>query len=100
MTENDNSTQKPAAQADNTIQQWMTGARMDSCTQGSGDTWTCQLGTGGSKKWIVWSPTDGKQFSIPGSWHATTATTLSGQIQPVTGLKIPIDQSPVLLTAQ
>jgi hypothetical protein len=100
MTENDNSTQKPAAQADTTIQQWMTGARMDSCTQGNGDTWVCQLDVGGAKKWIVWSPTDRKQFSVPGSWHAGSMTTLDGHTQPVSGSKIAVDQSPVLVSGQ
>lgn len=100
MTETDNSTQKPAAQADSTIQQWLTGSRMDSCNQGSGDTWSCQLDSGGSKKWIVWSPTGGKQFSLPGSWHANTMTTLQGQTQPISGSNIPVDQSPVLLAGQ
>jgi len=99
MTEADNSTQKPAARADSLIQQWLTGVQMDFCNQGSEDTWTCQLERNGSKQWIVWNAAEAKQFSIPASWRATTVNTLEGGIQPISGSKIQINQSPVLLEA-
>jgi hypothetical protein len=97
MTEADNSTQRPAAQADSTIQHWLTASQMDFCNQGSENTWTCQLERNGSKQWIVWNAAGEKQFSIPASWHATTVTSLQGQAQPIRGSKIQIDESPMLL---
>jgi hypothetical protein len=97
MTQADNSTLRPAAQADATIQRWLTGFRMDACDQGSDNTWSCRLERNGSKEWLVWNTTGAKEFTIPKDWQATTVTALQGSVQQIRGLTVQIDQSPILL---
>ena len=49
--EADNQAPKPAGQAYATIQQWLIGARMDSCNKGGDGTYTCQLSRDGAREW-------------------------------------------------
>jgi hypothetical protein len=98
-TESDNQTLKPAGQADGVIQQWLAGARMDWCKKGDDGSWSCQLEKTGAKQWIVWNPSGSKNFSVPSSWHVGTATPLLGSPQPISGSRIEIGISPILLTA-
>jgi hypothetical protein len=98
-TEADNQTLKPAGQADAIMQQWLSGARMDSCNKGGDGTYSCQLDRNGAKEWIVWNANGMKNFSVPSSWHATTVMPLLGQPQPVSGSNIQIGPTPQLLTA-
>jgi hypothetical protein len=97
-TQADNQTLTPAGQADGVVQQWLEGARMDWCKSDDGN-WSCQLEKGGVKQWIVWNPSGSKNFSVPSSWHAVTATPLLGSPQPVSGSRVQIGMSPILLTA-
>jgi hypothetical protein len=98
-TEKDNQTPKAAGLAYGTIQQWLSGARMDSCTQTAGDTWSCQLERNGTRQWIVWNSDGIKPFAVSSSWHVTTATSLLGQVQTASGSNIQISPIPQLLTA-
>jgi GH35 family endo-1,4-beta-xylanase len=100
MTEADNQTLKPAGQADGVIQQWLADSRMDYCNKSDDNTWSCQLERDGAKKWIVWNASGGRDFSVPSSWHVTSASGLLGQSQAIRGSKIRIDISPILLSAQ
>jgi hypothetical protein len=96
--EADNQAPKPAGQAYATIQQWLIGARMDSCNKGGDGTYTCQLSRDGAREWIVWNATGNKNFSVPSSWHASTVTPLLGQAQLMSGSQIQIGPTPQLLS--
>jgi hypothetical protein len=98
-TEQDNQTLKPAGKAYGVIQQWLSGARMDSCNKGGDGTWTCQLNSNGTREWIVWNTNGMKGFSVPSSWHVTTLTPLLGQAQPINGSNIQVGPTPELLSA-
>jgi hypothetical protein len=98
-TQSDSQTLTPAGQADGVIQQWLSGRRMDWCKSDDGGTWSCQLDRNGTKEGIVWNVKDNKTFSIPSSWHATTMTPLLGQPTQVSGSKVQIGPSPVLLSS-
>jgi GH35 family endo-1,4-beta-xylanase len=100
MTEADNQTLKLAGQAYGVIQRWLVGARVDFCNKSDDNTWSCQLERDGAKQWIVWNAGGGKDFSVPSSWHVTSASSLLGQSQAIRGSKIRIDISPMLLSAQ
>jgi hypothetical protein len=98
-TEADNQMLTQAGRAYAIIQQWLSGARMDSCNKGADGTYNCQLARDGAKEWIVWNANGMTNFSVPSSWHATTVTPLLGQPQPVRGPNIQIGPTPQLLNA-
>lgn len=87
----------PAGNAFKVIQQWLVGAKMDSCTENADHSWTCQLSRSGKKQWIVWNPPGVRKFNVPESWHVKSFTPL---LQPSTSLRgssIDIGPVPTLL---
>ena len=96
-TEADDETLTPAGRAFGVIQKWMIGARMDSCEEDAGNTWTCQLDRDGARQWIVWNPDGKKDFSVPAAWHPKNVTPLLEEPRPLTGSSIEIGPVPVLV---
>src|SRR5262249_7883340 len=80
------------------MQQWLVGAKMQSCTSPSDHTWTCQLDLSGKKEWIVWNTQGNQKFDLPRSWKAASATQLLQVSRPINGLSVEIGPVPVLFT--
>ena len=97
-TEKDNQTPKPAGLTYGIIQQWLSGAKMDSCNSAGDDTWSCQLERDGTRQWIIWNGGGATRFKVPPSWHVTGTTPLLGQFHTVSGATIDITTTPQLLT--
>ncbi|MGB7731403.1 MAG: glycosyl hydrolase [Candidatus Acidiferrum sp.] len=96
----DNKTVLPAGRAYEIVQQWLSGASMDSCSQSSSQIWTCPLHRGNKSQWIVWTVVnDSKTFSLPSSWHARTFTPLLGESQSIRGPTVTLNQVPVLVSS-
>jgi len=70
------------------------GARMDSVRQ-DGGTWVCQLSRDGANSWIVWNPDRNVDFDRPKD--VDTIRKLSGDRTGITGNRIEIGATPVLL---
>ena len=83
-TEKDNITLTPAGRAYETVYTWMVGARLEECTQGGDNTWTCKLSRNGSIEWIVWNPAHSESFIPPEQWHAKFVVSLQGVSQALT----------------
>jgi len=94
MTQDDEASVTPTAHAYAELQKWMVGARMDSVRQ-DGGTWVCQLSRDGANSWIVWNPDRNVDFDRPND--VDTIRKLSGDRTGITGNKIEIGATPVLL---
>ncbi len=94
MTQDDEATVTPTAHAYAELQKWMVGARMDSVRQ-DGGTWVCQLSRDGANSWIVWNPDRNVDFDRPKD--VDTIRHLSGDRSGITGNRIEIGATPVLL---
>lgn len=90
----------PAGHAYKTIEQWLVGASMDSCSKDSLGVWTCQLSRAGKKEWIVWSPDKNRQFDLPAGWRVKNATPLLSNPYAVKGAQLEVGPIPVLLTGR
>ena len=97
MTEKDNTTEKPAAQAYRTVEGWMLGNTFQGCQRTPDNVWTCTLKRGGRPARIVWAPGGETEFNLLPEWKVTSEQDLSGKIAQMTGKKITIGVSPVLL---
>jgi hypothetical protein len=97
-TEADDETLKPAGRAFGTIQKWLVGAHMESCSQDASHTWTCQLDRGSAQQWIMWNPDGKKTIAIPSAWHAKSITPLLEEMHPLIGATLDIGPAPVLVT--
>jgi hypothetical protein len=94
MTEDDEATMTPTARAYAELQKWMVGARMDSASH-DGGTWACQVSRDRATSWIVWNPDRNTSFDRPKD--VDTIRKLSGDQSAITGNKIEIGPTPVLL---
>jgi hypothetical protein len=90
----------PAGNAYKVMEDWLIGARMDSCAESADHTWTCQLIRSGKKQWIVWNSQTSIKFSVPTAWHASNSTPLLGNAKSFTGSSIDIGPVPQLLTGR
>ena len=98
MTEEDNTTLKPAAIAYEEVQKWLIGARMTKCETNSSNTWICQLTReGGYKARIVWNPEQQLPFKVPKRWGVRQIRNLAGDRSNLTGDRLEIGPSPLLL---
>lgn len=100
MTESDNKTEKPAAKAYATVEKWLLGARMTSCTSDASSTWICQLDRSGVSSWIIWNANGSTNFSVPASWRAKVVNELLGGNHPLNGSSLQIGTTPVLLSVR
>src|SRR5262249_4911109 len=66
----------PAGSAYKTLEQWLVGAKMQSCSSTSDRTWTCQLERSGKKEWIVWNTQGNQKFGVPRTWKTGSVTRL------------------------
>ena len=96
-TQPDNQALRPAGLAYATIQKWLVGARLDSCSKNSSGTWTCQLNRTAALQWIVWNERGSRSFGVPTSWHATTVDPLLQDSYQFCGPTLDIGESPVLV---
>jgi hypothetical protein len=87
----------PAGNAYKLIQQWLVGAKMESCVESTDHIWTCELSRAGKKEWIVWNPQGTRKFDVPGAWHVKSATPLLHEQGSLTGSTIEIGPIPTLL---
>jgi hypothetical protein len=90
----------PAGHAYGVLQQWLVGAKMDSCTSTPDHTWTCELKRTGKKEWIVWNTQGSRTFDVPRSWTVTSATLLLHDSQPFKGGSVGIGPVPMRFTAR
>jgi hypothetical protein len=97
-TEADDTTVKPAGHAFEIIQNWLIGARMDSCNQDQQHTWTCRLDRNGTAEWIVWNVDGEKPFDVSSSWHVKTVTPLLGDAHVWSGTGLKVGPLPTLLS--
>jgi Glycosyl hydrolases family 39 len=98
-TTSDNQTAKAAGLAYGVIQQWLSGAIMNSCNRGTDDSWSCQITQNGASEVIVWNASGPASLKVPSSWHVTGITSLLGQSQSITGGSVAINTGPQLLTS-
>ncbi len=96
----DSHTVTPAGHAYNIMEQWLVGARMDSCTESADHNWTCQLNRSGKKEWIVWNPLGNRKFDVPAAWHVRGVTPLLEERRSFSGPSIAIGPVPTLLTGR
>lgn len=87
----------PAGCAYKVMEQWLVGARMDSCTEGADHTWTCQLTRSGKKEWIVWNPQGNRKFSVPGAWQVRSISPLLQGQRSLNASSIDVGPVPILL---
>jgi Glycosyl hydrolase catalytic core len=81
------------------IQQWLVGAKMQTCAPNSAQAWVCNFTRKGQAFWIVWHPDREMTFNVPKNWQVRTVRDLYGKSQPLAGSgQIPIDFAPVLLS--
>jgi len=88
-----------AGHAYESMEQWLVGARMDSCAEDSGHTWICQLTRSGKKEWIVWNSQGDHGFDVPASWRVRSVTFLLHDRKQLSRPNIEIGPVPALLTA-
>jgi hypothetical protein len=88
----------PAGSAYRIMEQWLVGARMDTCVESADHTWRCQLTRSGKKEWIVWNPQGSHKFDVPGAWHVKTITPLLENQSSLKGSSIDIGPVPRRLT--
>jgi hypothetical protein len=97
LTEKDNTTETPAAQAYRTVEGWMLGNRFQGCQHSPNDIWTCTVNRSGHMERIVWAPSGDVVFTPPPSWKVTSKSTLAGQPSRLSSQTITIGPSPILL---
>jgi Glycosyl hydrolases family 39 len=90
----------PAGNTYKLIQQWLVGAKMDSCVESADHIWTCELSRAGKKQWIVWNPQGTRKFDVPGAWHVKNAMPLLHEQSSLTGPTIEIGPIPTLLVGR
>ena len=90
----------PAGHAYESMQQWLVGARMDSCTESAEHNWACQLSRAGNKQWLIWNPQGSHKFDVPGAWRVRSVTPLLNERRSLNGPSIDIGPVPVLLTGR
>ena len=87
----------PAGSAYRITEQWLVGAKMESCTSTPDRTWTCQLNRSGKKEWIVWNTQGNHKFDVPNAWKVASVTRLLQEPHPLSGSNFDIGPVPVLV---
>ncbi|HVN18029.1 MAG TPA: glycosyl hydrolase [Dongiaceae bacterium] len=97
MTEQDESTSTPAARAFGELRAWMVGARMESARQREDGTWMCKLTRDDHGSWALWNPDRNVKVDVPKDWNVKNIRTLSGDRQAISGNKVEVGATPILL---
>lgn len=88
----------PAGVAYRTTVRWLHGARMLSRTV-DGDVHVIGLvRADGSNAWLVWNATGESSFAVPAQWRAARVHDLAGGDRGISGGRVAVGASPVLLT--
>lgn len=88
LTENDKRTPKAAAHAYGEVENWLVGARMNSCSSDGSGTWTCHITRdGGYSGWMVWNPNQDVILDLPSAWSVRQVKTLSGDSKKISNPK-------------
>ena len=90
----------PAGSAYKIMEEWLVGAKMQSCTSTSDRTWTCQLNRSGKKEWIVWNTQGNHKFDVPRGWSVAKATRLLQDSHPFSGSSVDIGPIPALFASR
>jgi len=80
-----------------TIQAWLKGATMQSCSTSDGKTWICTLERGGALQYIVWNTDGNTRFDMPRNWRVKSLTRLSGEVSAISQGPVSIGIQPALL---
>ena len=99
-TERDDKTLKPAAKGYETVENWLLGARLESCREDKKRTWICELRRDDVRHWIVWNARRKTQLQIAENWHAKTIMPLLGPATEIHGSRIAIGTTPVLVSTE
>jgi hypothetical protein len=99
-TEADDKTPTPAGLAFGTVQSWLGGAVMNSCSKDRDESWTCQITRDGQKAWIMWNPDQTQCVDLPIKSRSFVATQLEMKPTPVSGNCVAVTPEPLLLTMQ
>jgi hypothetical protein len=103
LVDHDGRTLKSPAIAYGEIQKWLIGARMDSCTTDTSETWTCAISRdGGYHGWIVWNPSTCRTFNypVPPQWNVIRLINLWGhEYALASGASVEVTVMPNLLEA-
>jgi polysaccharide biosynthesis protein PslG len=96
-TVNANFQANAAGVAYGTVQRWLVGAVMQSCSSDADGTWTCALERNDKPFWIVWN-VNGPHTIETASFGAATEEDISGKSENIAGQStIGVDISPVML---
>jgi hypothetical protein len=68
---------KPAANGYSTMEHWMVGATIRSCSADAAQNWSCELSRDNRKQWIVWNAEKVNQRAIPSAWKVQQFSTVS-----------------------
>jgi len=80
-----------------TIQQWMIGAVLRSCTRERSGVWVCQFDRKESTSWILWSTGSTSTFRIPSSWQVKQILDWTGTAALVSD-HLTVTSAPIFLT--
>ena len=62
------------------IRQWVSGARLRSCSSDHSGLWVCQLDRGASTYRLIWCDHDGRAFAPPSQWHVRSISSWRGEV--------------------
>jgi Glycosyl hydrolases family 39 len=77
LGDNSGKQQKPAAKGYNTIEEWLAGSVVRSCSADIDNNWTCEVSRDKKDRWIVWNAEHTVTKTIPISWKVSQFTTLT-----------------------
>jgi hypothetical protein len=77
LGDNSGKQQKPAAKGYNTIEEWLAGSVVRSCSADVDNNWTCEVSRAKKDRWIVWNAEHTVTKTIPISWKVSQFTTLT-----------------------
>jgi Glycosyl hydrolases family 39 len=101
LTTGDDSRPNANALAYKTIESWMAGERVESCTANASGTWACHLSDASTGSYIFWNPEGKSYFQYPSSSRSDRSwivTDLSGKSIATTESKVVADMQPRLMT--
>lgn len=83
-----------------TMLRWLRNSVIKNCVTENDNTWVCHLRRNDSSAYVVWNVKGDDEFSLPATMKAGEAETITGQISRISGNKVSIGISPILLRAK
>jgi hypothetical protein len=96
LVEPDGATVTPAGKAFRTVQEWMVGGRVTSCSQDEEETWTCDIDHPDGVRTVTWNPSSTVDVTLPEGavgYQKAGGRLRDGQV----GEQISVGQVPVML---